>query len=320
MKLLFTGSSSFTGFHILNELAKNDNLDIHAIVSKKITQYDGLKRLRLNLLNEKIKIHENIQFGDDAFLDLLKLNNEKFDILCCHGAYVENYNSNEFDLNKAVSINTKNIALVFEKFKENNGNIIINTGSIFEPNEGEGDVNRRAFNPYGLSKYFTNQIFKYYSQIHNISFGKFVIPNPFGQFEEPRFTNYLFNCWSKNETPLVRTPKYIRDNVPVDLLAKSYSDFVVKIIDENSKSIISQDYQFNPSGYVESQQLFTKRIIMNINNKFNLEYKVEFYDQIKFDQPISRYNNNSLFGLYPNWNENQFWIDYLEFYLSKNNI
>ena len=47
--------------------------------------------------------------------------------------------------------------------------------------------------------------------------GKFVIPDPF--FEEPRFYNYLVQSWLKAEVPAVRTPLYVRDNIPVDLLA-----------------------------------------------------------------------------------------------------
>jgi UDP-glucose 4-epimerase len=316
MKLLFTGSSSFTGFYFINELAKIDSLEIHAIISKKKSEYEGLKKIRLGLLNSKIIVHENIQFGDRSFVELLTSNNEKFDILCCHGAFVENYNSAEFDLIKAISSNTKNIALVMKKFKENNGSIIINTGSVFEPNEGICEKEPRAFNLYGLSKKFTYELFKYYCQINGISCGKFVIANPFGKFEEPRFTNYLFNCWQRNETPLVQTPKYIRDNIPVDLLAKSYADFLVKIIKKSKNGIISQEYQINPSGYVESQQVFTNKILNNINKIFQLDYKVDFFEQTKFDQPICRYNKTSLFDLYPKWDENKFWHDYITSYVT----
>ena len=320
MKVLFTGSSSFTGFYFINELAKDESLEIHTTISKRISEYNGIKNVRLSLLNPKIIIHENMQFGDSSFLELLASDNIKFDILCCHGAYVENYNSNEFDLLKAVSLNTKNIALAISLFKENGGSIIINTGSVFEPNEGICNENQRSFNLYGLSKFFSHELFKYYCQINDVSYGKFVIANPFGKFEEPRFTNYLFKCWERNEIPMVQTPKYIRDNIPVDLLAMSYRGFLNLIIEERQRNFISQNYQVNPSGYVESQQQFATRILYEVNNKFKFNYQVDFFEQIKFDQPISRYNKSNILDLYTNWDENQFWLDYINFYLKKSDI
>jgi nucleoside-diphosphate-sugar epimerase len=312
MRILFTGTSSFTGLYFLNELAKNDDFEIHAILSNSITDYEGSKKQRITLLNPKIILHPKIQFGDYSFIELLNL---KFDILCCHGAFVENYNSAEFDLIKALSSNTKNISSVIKSFKNNQGKIIINTGSIFEPNEGECCGDSRAFNLYGLSKKFTNHLFKYYCQINEISFGKFVIANPFGKYEEPRFTNYLFKSWELNEIPTVQTPKYTRDNIPVDLLAKSYVDFIFEILRNAMKNKILQNYQINPSGYVDSQKAFTNRILKNIQFYYNLDYKVDFKEQVNFDQPISRYNNTNLFNKYPNWDENHFWKDYIDYYL-----
>jgi UDP-glucose 4-epimerase len=317
MKILFTGVSSFTGFHFVNQLAQNKQFEIHAILSNKIDDYTGLKKQRISLINSNVIIHENIQFGDDTFLELVKKSSINFDALCCHGAFVENYNSPEFDICKALSLNARNISQVLRYFKEGGGKILVHTGSIFEPNEGVCDQNANAFNPYGLSKHFTNQLLEYHSYRYDLSFGKFVIPNPFGKHEEPRFTNYLFNCWFKNETPLVKTPKYIRDNIPIDLLAVSYVDFVKKIMSTHQINEISQNHKINPSGYVESQGQFTERIVKRLNVKYNMQLAVNFHDQVDFDQPISRFNQTNLFELYPGWNENSFWDDYLDFYMNK---
>jgi len=315
MKLLFTGCTSFTGFHFINELAKLNEFEIHAITTKNMHEYSDQKLERLKLLDKKVKIHHNIQFGDESFIELLNSPQSQFEILCCHGAYVENYNSDKFDLLKSIEINTKNLSSTLEVFKNNGGRILINTGSIFEPNEGLGDEQLDAFNLYGLSKNFTNELFKYYSKLYNLSFGKFVIPNPFGFLEEPRFTNYLFKCWKNYEVPVVKTPKYIRDNVPVNLLSLSYANFILQICNRIKNNHISQIHKCNPSGYVESQGDFALRLIKNIEKYFNLTYKVELYDQIIFDQPVKRFNDYKLFENFPNWNEEQFWIEYLNFYL-----
>ena len=41
----------------------------------------------------------------------------------------------------------------------------------------------------------TAQVFRYYCGRAGLGLGKFVIPNPFGPYEEPRFTGYLMKNW-----------------------------------------------------------------------------------------------------------------------------
>jgi len=317
MKILFTGTSSFTGFYFVNQLAKQKNFEVHAILSNELSDYVGLKKERLSFLSPNVKVHEKIQFGDDFFLDLLNSQTEGFDILCSHGAFVENYNSNDFNLIKAFTTNTKNLNSVLSCFRQRGGKIVVNTGSIFEPEEGICDGNKNAFNLYGLSKKFTNDLYQYYCYINDIVFGKFIIPNPFGKYEEPRFTRYLFKCWEEGEIPIVNTPKYIRDNVPVDLLSKSYVDFICYLTSKFENGIISQDFKFNPSGYVESQGEFTKRVASNIKSHFGIDFNFSLFNQVKFDQPISRFNCTNLFESFPDWDEVHFWNDYLKYYLKK---
>ena len=47
----------------------------------------------------------------------------------------------------------------------------------------------RAFNAYGLSKGLTAAAAESYADRERFTFEKFVIPNPFGPYEEPRFTS-----------------------------------------------------------------------------------------------------------------------------------
>ena len=82
-----------------------------------------------------------------------------------------------------------------------------------------------AFSPYGLSKGMTWQVFRYHAKVRDIRLGKFVIPNPFGPYEEQRFTHYLIKNWMAGGTPPVNMPDYVRDNIHVSLLAKAYLHF-----------------------------------------------------------------------------------------------
>jgi UDP-glucose 4-epimerase len=67
---------------------------------------------------------------------------------------------------------------------------------------------------------------EFYAGRDGFTFEKFVIPNPFGPFEEPRFTAHLIRSWMKGETAKVQTPRYVRENIPVTLLAKAYAAFI----------------------------------------------------------------------------------------------
>ena len=61
----------------------------------------------------------------------------------------------------------------------------------------------------------------FYCEAAGLPLGKFVIPNPFGPFEEPRFCAYLIRQWQAGQAAEVRTPAYVRDNIHVDLLEQA---------------------------------------------------------------------------------------------------
>ena len=106
---------------------------------------------------------------------------------------------------------------------------VLLTGSVFESGEGAGSQGLPDFSPYGLSKALTARMFAYYCQRAGIGLGKFVIPNPFGPFEEPRFTAYLMKTWLAGATAACSSPAYVRDNIHVSLLAKVYAQFCHRI-------------------------------------------------------------------------------------------
>ena len=84
--------------------------------------------------------------------------------------------------------------------------------------------------------------------MRRISLGKFVIPNPFGPLEEPRFTHYLAKKWFAKEVAIVNTPLYVRDNIHVSLLAKSYVHYVTSLVDGISYVPI-RAAMLNPKGH-----------------------------------------------------------------------
>src|SRR6266542_4514975 len=99
-----------------------------------------------------------------------------------------------------------------------------------------------------------------------MSLGKFVIPNPFGPHEEPRFTSFLIKNWFAGATPAVSTPAYLSDNIHVSLLAKVYANFASNVPATGVKKL-------NPSGYAETQGAFTERFAREMRRRLNLECK-----------------------------------------------
>ena len=307
MKILFTGASSFTGYWFVKELAENGH-QVFAIFTKKSSNlYEGIRKQRVENLQSICKPIWNCKFGDDQFIEHIE--DEKFDILCHHAADVKNYKSHKFDFISALENNTYNIINVFEVLNKNKCKSIILTGSVFEKNEGCGTEPLRAFSPYGLSKGLTLDVFEYYAEVYKIKLGKFVIPNPFGPYEEPRFTNYLIKNWIQEKIPTVNTPKYIRDNIHVSLLTKVYSYFTERVYNERKFF-----QKINPSGYVESQGDFTRKFAEEIRKRTNLKCEFKLKNQTEFLEPEIRINNYIATKLCSDWNEEEAWDELVEFY------
>ena len=62
---------------------------------------------------------------------------------------------------------------------------VLLSGSVFEGGEGAGSQGLPDFSPYGLSRRSRPKCFAIIAFAQGIGLGKFVIPNPFGPYEEP---------------------------------------------------------------------------------------------------------------------------------------
>ena len=251
MKILFTGGSSFTGCWFIRELAAHGHA-VTAIFRRKAEEYaDTSRQQRVALASDVCRPVHGCSFGDDRFLSLIAEGG--WDLLCHHGADVTNYKSPDFDAVAALHNNTHNLPAVLDRLGVAGCRRVLLTGSVFENGEGGGSQGLADVSPYGLSKALTAQTFRYYCARAGIGLGKFVIPNPFGPHEEPRFTAYVMKRWLAGATAVCSSPAYVRDNIPVSLLAKVYARFATEIPTAGFTRI-------NPSGYVESQGAFTLRL------------------------------------------------------------
>jgi UDP-glucose 4-epimerase len=298
MKIVLTGGSSFTGFWFIRELAAAGH-DVTAVFRKRAEEYsDEVRRQRVAIASKASRPVHGCSFGDAKFLALI--GEGGWDLLCHHGADVTNYKSPDFDAVAALQSNTQNLSAVLEALVAADCRRLLLTGSVFEGGEGAGSEGLPDFSPYGLSKALTVQMFRYYCARTGLGLGKFVIPNPFGPYEEPRFTAYLMKNWLTGATPVCSSPVYVRDNIHVLLLAKVYARFATEFPATGFSRL-------NPSGYAESQGAFTLRLAQEMRPRLGLPCPVELKKQIDFPEPRVRINTDLPDVNALGWDESAAW-------------
>src|SRR5213075_2622062 len=122
MRILFTGASSFSGFHFVTALAKAGH-EMVCPVRGSIGAYSGLRAERVKRLQPVSRLVENILFGDDVFFKLIG-ESGPFDLLCHHAAEVANYKSPDFNPIRALENNTRNLAAVLSTLKKSSAKAI----------------------------------------------------------------------------------------------------------------------------------------------------------------------------------------------------
>jgi UDP-glucose 4-epimerase len=306
MRILLTGASSFTGYWFVRDLVAAGHELVAAF--RGDGRYEGVRGERTAMLRGLCEMHFDCPFGSDSFLDVVRAGGSGFEVLCHHGAEATDYRSPDFDPHRAAAANLYRLHEVMRALKERGCTRLVLTGSVFEQNEGAGSVPMRAFSPYGLSKGLTAAAAEFYANREGFSFEKFVIPNPFGPYEEPRFTAYLIRCWLKRETARVQTPRYVRDNIPITLLAKAYTAFV------GACPHAGAIRRLNPSFYPESQGAFAERLRHEIAPRLDLPCDLELGEQTEFAEPPVRINTDLLDPAALHWNEAAAWNELAEYY------
>ena len=306
MRILFTGASSFTGAWFVRQLAEAGH-DVTAVFRKRPEEYpDALRQRRARWAAEACRPLFGPSFGDSDFLALVKT--EPFDLLAHHAAEVTNYRSPDFDAVAATAANTREAPAVLRALAERGCGRVLLTGSVFEGGEGAGSEGLPDFSPYGLSKALTAQVLRYHCRRARMTFGKFVIPNPFGPWEEPRYTAYLVKSWLDGGVPSCASPRYVRDNVHVSLLALAYARFAADLPEGCA------EVKLNPSGYVESQGAFTLRVATEMRPRLGLPCAVELKDQVDFPEPRVRINTHVLDARALGWDEAAAWDEMARHY------
>jgi UDP-glucose 4-epimerase len=310
MKVLLDGASSFTGFWFARELCAAGH-EVLATFQGQPEDYHELPRgARVDQLKSTCAVAWGASFGSERFLGIAR-SESGWDLFCHHAADATNYRSARFDVVAAVASNTRNAAAVLSALQSRGCNRMVLTGSIFEGGEGAGSDGVLPVSAYGVSKQLTAEAFRFHCRQGGLALGKFVIPNPFGPYEEARFTAYLMRQWLSGDRATVRTPRYVRDNIHVSLLARAYVDFAERL----SRTDVSF-LKLNPSGYIESMGAFANRMASEMRTRIGRPCELELAAQRELDEPLVRINTDppdiARFG----WSEERAWDAIARYYES----
>ncbi len=298
MNILLTGASSFTGYWFAKALSEFGHRVVAPLRASRADYAEGVRAERVRRLSAIAEIVDDARFGGERFLSVAR---GGFDVLCHHAARVGDYRSPDFDIAGALAENTANLRSALEVLARGGLASVVLTGSVFEQNEGAGETPLVAFSAYGLSKGLTAEVVRHRCREFGLAYAKFVIPNPFGPLEEPRFCAYLVRCWKKGEVARVNTPDYVRDNIHVSLLAAAYAKFVGETAAGKERD------RLNPSGYVETQGAFAQRFAAAMRPRIGMECPVELATQTDFAEPLMRVNVDSAAWYVGGWNEAAAW-------------
>jgi nucleoside-diphosphate-sugar epimerase len=299
MRVLLTGASSFSGLWIAGAL----HMAGHTVVAAaRRGDYDEpLRRARATRLARAAEIVPNAPFGSEAFMALL---DQPFDVLCLHGAEVGDYKSPAYDMEAAVAANALNGEAVFAAAKAKGAARVVLTGSVFEPGEGQGTEPLVSFSPYGTAKARTEAVLKPQVLAAGLAYSKFVIPNPFGPWEEQKFQRLVMTRWSKGEGVHIDQALYVRDNVPVDLLARAYA----------ATAEGRFGYYCAPSCYAEPVGAFFERMAREVRARTGWACPLTLAETQEFREPENRTNRTQLDKAALGWSEPAFWDAYADHY------
>jgi UDP-glucose 4-epimerase len=311
LRILFTGASSFTGMWFVRALARRGH-GIVVVNRKERGVHSGLGAERLGRVVDCCTLLWDAPFGSPRFLDIIA-SEGPFDVLCHHGAETAGYRNKEFDCVGAVASNARSLPEVVAALRATGCDRIVLTSSVFEGDGQGGPAASRALNGYGLSKALTSQIFEFYARQGGIGLGRFIIPNPFGPYEEPRFTDYLIRSWHRGGTAMVKTPRYVRDNIHVSLLSECYCELVHSMPRTGC-------HKLGPSGYAEAQGDFAVRFAREIGARLKLVTPLELARQRVLDEPAICINSDVVLAAELVWDERKAWDELADYYAERLDI
>ena len=304
-RILLTGASSFTGLWIAEALAAAGH-EVVAPLTRQADGYPGLRGERVARLSASAARVFEAPLDSDQFRDLTRTGG--FDLFAHHGADIPGYRSPDYDVAAGVARNLAGAGPAVRAAADGGCRVLISTATVFEPGEGGEGPDAPAVSPYGLSKGLTGQALAGFAEEAGLSFGRFVIANPFGVLEEGRMGWSLFQAWFRGEPGRVLTPAYVRDNQPVPHLADAYVRLAGRLLESDRPVKLDA----RPSGLVGTQGDFAKRLAVEAGPRLGLACDLVLNNQVDFPEPRVRVNDEPC--LPSGWRGEAFFDAYTDYY------
>ena len=306
--ILLTGASSFTGLWIGEALTKA-GFQVIAPLQRPLADYDSVRLDRVRRLAAVAEVVLDCPFGSPAMAALIAAR-PGIDALAHHGAHIAGYRDPGYDAAAAFARNTAGALDCFRLLAAQGARLVIATGTVFEAGEGGPQTDPLAVTPYGLSKTLSTVAFAHYAAWAGLSFGRFVIPSPYGAFEERRFGWHLFRTWFAGGVPQVRTPAYMRDHIPAPMLAAAYADHLATLLAAPAAAKAAGVRR--PSGWIASQGDFARKVAREASARLDRDCPLDFAVQTALEEPLWRVNSDP--ATPPGWDEAGFWDGYVDWY------
>lgn len=300
-RVALTGASSFTGLWIAEALA-GAGFQVVAPLRRGRGDYTGVRAWRVERLAAVAEVVFETPVDSPAFRRLMA--GAGLDLLAHHAADIPGYRSPDYDAQAGVARNLAGVAAGIAAFAKGGGRGLLATGTYFESGEGGSEA---AASPYGLSKALTNAAQARLAREAGLGFGKFVIPAPFGPWEEGRIVWSLFQAWTQGRPGEVRTPAYVRDHLPAPLLARAYVQAALAMLDAGADEV-----RFRPSGMVTRVGDFARRTAEEVRARTGMACEVLEHPQAAFPEPEVRANDQP--QRFAEGEEAAFWDAYVAFY------
>ncbi len=284
MNIVFTGLSSFTGLYFVKELHRRRH-NIFGVHQSSLSEYSSPHKERVIEAIRYCKNSVQASFGDQQFCNFIQ--QTPIDIYCHHGAYTKNYGSSDFPVRFAVENNTKNLSTVAQILQERKCHSIAVTSSIFA---GHGPISDSTvpFSGYGEAKWQTDKRFLTACRKYQLRWARYVIPNPFGPSDNPKFLYEMAKRWALGKPLILKTPDYVRDNIHVRLLAKHYVSWLESLQDQ------SMAVNSFPSGYVEKIEFFAERVAVEIRKRTGWSCAIKRIAHPRYNQPTKLHNTEPI--------------------------
>ena len=310
--VLLTGASSFTGCWLADALVRL-GATVVAPLNASREAGDGLRQQRLDKISGRVHIAPSAPFGSENFMACVE-HFGPFDLVILHGAEVGSFRDRSFSVEQAVALNTHNLEHVVDRLAATGCRRIVVTGTVFEADEGAGDMPLDAIGDDGVAKTLTWHRIRHVVRNRQMALGKFVIPHPIGALEKPGLTSHLIQSWINDERPVVQNPRSVRDFIHADLLAEACARFALAL------PTASGVFRRSPGGYRESVEAFAHRLATVMRPRLGRDCLFDIAQpERSYDIPEARFNTDVTTGLENDWDYAKSWNLLANFYNKKPN-